>query len=61
MDDSATPRTEFAYYLRLWRERSGTWRASLDDMATRERIYALAPDEIADIIALRCDVERTDD
>jgi hypothetical protein len=61
MDDSATPRTEFAYILRLWRERSGTWRASLDDMATRERIYALGPDEIADIIALRCDLEGADD
>jgi hypothetical protein len=47
-------RSELVYLVRLWSERPGLWRASVEDIATHERVYVRGPQEVGDVLALRC-------
>lgn len=57
MPENEGIRTELVYLVRLWSERPGTWRASLEDVATHERVYLLGPHEVGDVLSLRCGVD----
>jgi hypothetical protein len=58
MPDNDGVRSELVYLVRLWSERPGTWRASVEDIATHERVYVRAPQDVGDVLALRCGIER---
>jgi len=59
MPENDAGRSELTYLVRLWSERNGAWRASVEDVVTHERVYVLGPQEVGDVLALRCGLDGT--